>query len=390
MLEPLGQSQVLSYLKGLSEHYEVSLISFEKPEDLEDTQAFGLVSSDCEKHDIRWLPQHFHYRPKVIAPAWSMLVFLFLCLREVRKGNADLIHARSYIPAAVALLVYKLTRTPFIFDMRALWPEELITAGRLRRDSLTHKLIAWVERSCLENAAAVVSLTKAAACYLQETYPEELRDQRLVVIPTCADLDRFAPLNARGGRAQKYPVYSCLGTVLSGWFRLEWLRTFIEITAVFDAEARFEVVTRDNPNEVRRRLNLSDNLNSRLRIFPMAPRKVHQAVQRHTASVMFYAGGELSELGRSPTRMAEILGCGLPVIANPGVGDVAEIIEKYRVGILVTEGSERAMESAIRELEELQKDPNLPARCRQAAEEIFSLKSGTQAYKDLYRDILGS
>jgi glycosyltransferase involved in cell wall biosynthesis len=171
---------------------------------------------------------------------------------------------------------------------------------------------------------------------------------------------------------------------------LEWLRTFIEITAVFDAEARFEVVTRDNPNEVRRRLNLSDNLNSRLRIFPMAPRKVHQAVQRHTASVMFYAGGELSELGRSPTRMAEILGCGLPVIANPGVGDVAEIIEKYRVGILVTEGSERAMESAIRELEELQKDPNLPARCRQAAEEIFSLKSGTQAYKDLYRDILGS
>ena len=105
MLEPLGQSQVLSYLKGLSKNYQVSLISFEKPEDRADQEAFCSVQNDCERHGIRWLPQKFRYRPKVIAPAWSMIVFLFLCLREVRKGNAELIHARSYIPAAVALLV---------------------------------------------------------------------------------------------------------------------------------------------------------------------------------------------------------------------------------------------------------------------------------------------
>ena len=167
MLEPLGQSQVLSYLKGLSENHQISLISFEKPEDLEDQQAFERVAEDCKKHLIRWLPQRFHYRPRFISPAWSMLVFLFLCLREVRKGNADLIHARSYIPAAVALLVNKFTRTPFVFDMRALWPEELITAGRFKRGSLMHKAISWIERSCLENAAAVVSLTHAAVDFLR-------------------------------------------------------------------------------------------------------------------------------------------------------------------------------------------------------------------------------
>ena len=102
MLEPLGQSQVLAYLRGLSKSYQVSLISFEKPEDAADTVACERVRQDCDAHGIRWLPQRFHYRPKLIAPAWSMLVFLFLCLREVRRGNADIIHARSYIPAAVA------------------------------------------------------------------------------------------------------------------------------------------------------------------------------------------------------------------------------------------------------------------------------------------------
>lgn len=390
MLEPLGQSQVLAYLRGLSQHYNVSLISFEKPEDAADASAFERVQKVCSAHGIRWLPQRFHHRPKLIAPAWSMLVFLFLCLREVRRDNADLIHARSYIPAAVALLVHKLTDTPFIFDMRALWPEELITAGRLKRGSWLHKAIVRVERACLKNAAAVVSLTQAAVDYLHKQYPEELAGQTLVVIPTCADLDRFVPIDGEEPRSviEIGPVYSCLGTVLSGWFRLDLLRIFFQEVGTRDGAASFEIVTRDDPVEVRKQLNLTGELNARLEVYSMPPGEVHKSVQRHTASIMFYAGGEVSELGRSPTRMAEILGCGLPVVANPGVGDVAEIIQKYRVGVLVTEGTSDAMRSAFQQLEDLLEDPELPSRCRCAAEEVFSLQAGTEAYRELYRNIL--
>lgn len=385
MLEPLGQSQVLCYLRGLSKHHKISLISFEKPEDLEDTRAFDRVAEDCKKHGIRWLPQRFYYRPKIIAPAWSMLVFLVLCLREVRKGNADVIHARSYIPAAVALLVYKLTGTPFIFDMRALWPEELITAGRLKRGSLMHKAMVWVERSCLKNAAAVVSLTHSAVDYLREQYPQELSGQKLVVIPTCADLERFVPCDTNNGAP---PVYSCVGTVLSGWFHLDWLANFFQAVADRDPQARFEVITRDDATEVRKQLGGSSEFQDRMRVFGLPSHEVHSAVQKHEVSAMFFTQG-ISKLGSSPTRMGEILGCGLPVVANSGVGDVARIIEKYRVGVLVSEGSKAAMEEALNRLDELRKDPELPARCRQAAEEVFSLESGTQKYRELYRDILG-
>lgn len=384
----MGQSQVFSYLKGLSQKHRISLISFEKPEDRQDQNTFERVENECDRHGIRWLPQRFHYRPKVVAPAWSMVLFLFLCLREVRRGNAELIHARSYLPAAVALLVNKLTGTPFIFDMRALWPEELITAERLKRGSLMHQAIAWVERKCLKNAAAVVSLTNAAAIHLREAYPSELEDQKLVIIPTCADLNRFVPLVGLDRVSESGRVYSCLGTVLSGWFRLDWLRLFITEIGNQDSGSGFEIVTRDDPLEVRKQLDLNDDLNTRLVIYSMPSHAVHDAVQRHTASVMFYAGGEISELGRSPTRMAEILGCGLPVVANPGVGDVAEIIQKYRVGVLVTEGTPDAMKSAFQALEVLMKDPELPERCRRAAEEVFSLEAGTQAYLELYQDIL--
>ncbi len=104
---------------------------------------------------------------------------------------------------------------------------------------------------------------------------------------------------------------------------------------------------------------------------------------------MFYAGGEISELGRSPTRMAEILGCGLPVVANEGVGDVAEIIRDHNVGVLVRSSSPEDMRAAWTELETLMSDPDLAARCRKAAEDVFSLEAGTDCYRALYRTIIG-
>ena len=387
MLEPLGQSQVLSYLRGLSAGYRITLISFEKPEDTADAQAMARVRADCAAHGICWLPQRFHYRPRVIAPAWSMAVFLYLCLREIRRGNAAMIHARSYIPAAVALLVNRLTGTPFIFDMRALWPEELITAGRLRRGSWMHRAIAGVERACLRRAAGVVSLTEAAVVHLSRLYPAELAQQRLIVIPTCADLDRFVPVSKPVGGPR---VYSCIGTVLSGWFRLDWLAAFFAAAAKHDPDARFEIITRDDPARVRSAIAGGAELQTRLEISAMPSHLVHQAVQRHDVSVMFYAGDAVSELGRSPTRMAEILGCGLPVVANRGVGDVATIIEAHRVGVLVADCSPAAMSGALAELDELMLDPDLSRRCRAAAESVFSLGAGTEVYRDLYKCVLAT
>jgi glycosyltransferase involved in cell wall biosynthesis len=295
-----------------------------------------------------------------------------------------LIHARSYIPAVVALLVSRLTGVPFIFDMRALWPEELITAKRLRRGSLLHKAIVTAERACLRYAGAVVSLTHAAAEYLQNTYPNELAKQTLVVIPTCADLDRFVPAKERPSQR----VIGCLGTVLSGWFRLDWLAAFMNAAAQRDPQLRFQITTRDDPEQVRAAIGGDTDLQSRLEIAPSPSEHVHEVLQGQLASVMFYAGGEISELGRSPTRMAEILGCGLPVVANEGVGDVAQIIREHRVGVLVTGPSQAEMNSAWDELEQLLNDPELAIRCRRAAEEVFSLEAGTAAYLELYRKIL--
>lgn len=383
LLEPLGQSQVLGYLRGLSRDYRITLITYEKDEDRADAARMEAMRSECDRLGIRWLPQRFRPRPKVIAPALSMLRMVWLLRREVKGQGVRLIHARSYIPAAVAMIVSRMTGVPFIFDMRALWPEELITAGRLRRGSLLHRVIVATERTCLRRAGAVVSLTHAAVDHLDRVYPEDIAGQRVAVIPTCADLDRFVPVDQRPALR----IIGCLGTVLSGWFRLDWLRSFLSVVAERDPETVFELTTRDDPALVRAALDPDGHLAERLRIAPSAPENVHRVLQGQAASAMFFSDG-LGKLGSSPTRMAEILGCGLPVVANDGVGDVARVIRDYRVGVLAQGSGPKSMTNAWNELLELLEDPDLSFRCRRTAEEVFSLEAGTAAYVGLYEQLI--
>lgn len=384
LLEPLGQSQVFSYLRGLSVDHAITLITLEKPEDLADKDRMEATRQECARYRIRWLPQQFRAKPRIIAPVLSMLRMLWLVLREVRAGRAALVHARSYIPAAVALAANRLTGVPFIFDMRALWPEELITARRLRRGFFLHRAIVWMERACLQHAAAVVSLTHAAVDHLQRSYPVALGGQRVVVIPTCADLARFspAPPSERG-----VMVHGCIGTILSGWFRADWLAAWFADVAARDSTARFEVITRDDPDAVRAAVDPDGVLKDRLTIEPRLPDAMPDAVRGHDCSVMFFSSG-LSKLGSAPTRLAEVLGCGLPVVANAGVGDVAQIVAENRVGVLLEGPAPAQVARALDELELLMADPELAVRCRATAERLFSLESGTEAYRKLYEAVL--
>jgi glycosyltransferase involved in cell wall biosynthesis len=383
LLEPLGHSQVLSYLRGLSRDWQIILITREKEEDWADGSSVAAATAECEVLGIDWRPGRFRSRRHVVGAIFDSFLMAWQSLTAVRRDGVKLIHARAYIPAVIAWFVWRLTKIPFIFDMRALWPEELITARRLRRGSLIHKAIAWAERACLRDAAAVVSLTYSAADYLRDRDPVLAR-QMFSVIPTCADLERFSP------RLHHKPppvIHGCIGTVLSGWFRVDWLGCWFAGVANLDPGAQFEIITRDDPAAVRVAVDPSGLLGERLSIRTRRITDMPETIRAHDLSVMFFTGG-LSKIGSAPTRMAEVLGSGLPIVANDGVGDVARILREYQVGVLLESAEPEEVGRAIRNIQNLLLDPDLPMRCRAAAEAVFSLDTGTQAYHSLYRRIL--
>jgi hypothetical protein len=89
---------------------------------------------------------------------------------------------------------------------------------------------------CLDRASSIITLTNASLAYLHGEYAAEVAGKPVRVIPRCVDLDRFAP---GAGRAAASTVHGCIGTVLSGWFRLDWLSAWIHHVADSDDSGCF-------------------------------------------------------------------------------------------------------------------------------------------------------
>ncbi len=80
-----------------------------------------------------------------------------------------------------------------------------------------------------------------------------------------------------------------------------------------------------------------------------------------------------------------MLGMGLPVIANSGVGDVDSIIQDTKSGILVDDFSEGSYKNAVDQINELLKIPI--SDLQNAAQKYYSLEEGVRKYNQVYTAI---
>jgi len=97
-----------------------------------------------------------------------------------------------------------------------------------------------------------------------------------------------------------------------------------------------------------------------------------------------------SKLASSPTKYAEYLGCGLPLIINAGVGDSDILITREQVGALVGNFDEADYAKAAALIEDLADHPEQThARTREVAERLFDVRRiGAERYARLYREVL--
>nr|WP_240194547.1 glycosyltransferase [Desulfopila inferna] len=385
MLEPLGRSQVLSYLSRLSDDYIFTLVSFEKPADLADEKAVRNLKAECVDLGIAWKPQTYHHRPRMLATAWDLLVLFWQTLRHSRRGKVRLVHCRSYIPGLAAWLCGKVTGKPFVFDMRALWPEEMVTAGRLDEKSLTYRGLKWVERRLLRNAASVVSLTEAAVEHLLDEYPELHRD-RFEVITTCVDVGRFTPAQVGAAvrpLAERRPfIVGTMGTLLSGWFYLDAYFTFFRVVKQHRPDARASIVTRDDRKQVLAAARSAGVHPDDIDIVSASPGEMPALLSKMDVGVMFFA----PKIGSAPTRLGESLAAGVQVVGNVGIGDLARLIERYRVGVVVDNAYDVAqLDAAARALLGRYDEIVASGACRHAAEDYFSADQGAKRYAAIYR-----
>ena len=177
-----------------------------------------------------------------------------------------------------------------------------------------------------------------------------------------------------------------MGTVISGWYHLDWLFLSLKTQLQRDSSSTFKIVTRDSEKILREIANKYGLQQSKLEIMSSSPNDIASNIADLKAGLLYFTAG-ISKLGSAPTRMGECLACGIPVIGNRGVGDMASLIEKYQVGVVIEDGSQDSIDQALDNLDELYQDKELSKRCRYAAEEYFSADKGAEKYRKVYKAI---
>ena len=124
MLEPLGASQVVSYLLPMATVHRITLLSYEKPVDVRDSQRCDGMRRQLTAAGIRWIPLQYHRRPSLIATSWDVAIGTLVGWAVCWRRRVRLVHARGYVPSVIALALKHLTGAKFLFDMRGFWPDE--------------------------------------------------------------------------------------------------------------------------------------------------------------------------------------------------------------------------------------------------------------------------
>ncbi len=375
-LDPLGASQVLPYVRGLAARgVEFTLISFEKPRLWRDELHREAAQEALASAGIRWHPLRYHRRPRLPGTLLDLARGSRAIRRELRGGRGQLVHARGDVAMVMARWARLPRHVSLLYDMRGFFSDERVESGSWRRGSLVDRAVRAAEGRNLLRADGLVVLTRRAVRLLAERHPS-LPPHR--VIPTCVDDAVFRP-----GQGDRTPDF---GLVYSGsvgtWYMLKEMVDFSTVASQV-VKGRTLWLT-PQPEAVRRAGALQDGAEFR----SLAPHEVPGWLRRARAA-FFFIRPTPAKSASCPTKLAEALATGLPVVANRGVGDVDEELEAARVGVLVEGFTKLDYEHAAARLVALLRDPETSVRCRALATRHYGIDIGVARYWSLYSTLLG-
>jgi glycosyltransferase involved in cell wall biosynthesis len=359
--EPLGRSQVLAYLTRLAPEYDITLISFEKSFD--DNLA---ISDELTALGIRWLPLRYHRRPPVVSTLLDVLAGVRALVAVARAGRPAVVHARSYVPALIAQLARSATGAKLLFDIRGFWADERVEGGIWPEGGILYRIAKRCERWFFSRADAIVTLTRASIPQIREWLGP--RDVEIDVIPTCVDLDRFSSRPARDDGP--HAVWSgSIGT----WYRFD-----LAAPAAQALSMPLTVLSRQTELAA----SVLDGYPAAVR--SVAPEEVPSQLFAGDVGLCLIRSS-FSKTASAPTRFAEYLATGMPVLVTRGVGDLEAIVTDDRVGVVLRSEDEQSIRQAADQVRSMAADPEVRERCRRCARARFDADAGATAYAAIYR-----
>lgn len=397
MLDPLGQSQVIPYLKELSKlGARFTLLSYERD------HAFGpegqrrceTLRNQLAEFGIEWHWLRYHKKPSIPATAFDVAAGVRFASRLIRQKKIEMVHARSHIPALIALRLKQRLGVKMIFDVRGLMAEEYIDAGHWNSNGAAARLSKRMEARALNATDGVVTLTDVLWSEMRNWPSLQSRDAEHETIPCCIDLEAFHfDEQARTTRRADLGIDDRFVLVYSGsiggWYMTGEMADFFAVLKRHRPNAFFLWLTQGEKTIVDQAMKAANVSPDDYAVRSVKPGEVSSWLSASDAGIAFYRPGT-SRLGTSPVKVSEYFACGLPVVVNAGVGDSGALITHEKIGTLVQDFTDAEYATAASTIAEFAAAPEqIRERTREVAEKFFDVRRiGVERYARLYEAVM--
>ncbi len=397
MTDPLGQSQVIPYLRGLSKAgYKIFLISCEKEQVYHQNKNY--IQELLDKSNISWIPLNYTKNPPVISTLLDVLKMRRAAKKLHKAEGIDMVHTRAGVPALIGLWMKKTMGVKFLNDIREFYADSRVEGGMWNIKNQVYKSIynffAKKESEAVTQSDGIVCLTYAAEKIIKG-WPEYKPAIPLEVIPCSADLELFDPekidekekaaLKSELGITENDFVISYLGSI-GGWYLAAEMLQFCKLLNNRVPAAKFLFISPHRHDEIRAIAAQYQIPADRVAVKKASRLQVPALLSLSSYSI-FFIKSCYSKQSSSPTKHGEIMAMGIPVITNSGVGDVAAIVQTCKSGIVINEFTDEGLETAVNEvINNINYDS---VAIRKGATEFYALENAIEKYCRIYRSILG-
>jgi glycosyltransferase involved in cell wall biosynthesis len=383
LTDALGQSQILAYLSNLTRpDRKIFILAFEKAENYE--KNFQYVNEIVKKANIEWVKLWYHKKPPILSTINDVRQGIKTAKALHEKHCFDVVHCRGHIPGIIGL---RLKDAKLIFDMRAWWADEKRDSGHWDKPVYkpVYSYFKSLEKRLFQRADYNISLTYAGKKEILDKKLSE--EERIGVIPTCVNLSVFKPfdpaIKEKMRRQLGIPLQSKVliysGSIGGNYDMARMVEIFTAFLQVYP-DAWILILSKDAVSDAfLSKLNGAGIKNYIIKNIPY--REVSDHLQAGDVGMIFYKPA-YSNIGRSPTKLAEYWAAGVPVISFRDIGDLQWLFQKYPLGGVLCKEDLSDVKEQIAGLqfghhEEL----------RQNAIEYFGLPRGVAFYNKVYEDL---
>lgn len=294
----------------------------------------------------------------------------FMCLSTIyvlKSKSYNLIIATS-TPLTIglpALFAKKIKKTPYIFEVRDLWPEVPIQMGALK-NALLIKITKWFEKTIYENAKHIITLSPGMYDGVIKT---NIPSNKVSMIPNMSKIDTFgvrkkntAIIKELGLQANSFKIvyFGSMGIANGMHYILDASKYLTNQKGI---EFVFLGVGPTEP-ELKQRCK-EENITNMNFFGGVDTQKLSEIINSCDASLVTFADYPILATN-SPNKFFDSLSAGKPIIVN-SPGWTKDIVEEYECGLFANPKNPKDLAKKITFLKD---NPNL---CKKMGENSRAL-----------------